>query len=138
MPVPFTNESSPPEQLFLEYAIQDVLTGRWPHLVEPWATMYVDSIREQRYGDAIWARYHMEGNVKGGIIMYPYEGDRKPVLDEIKIDAMEAKTNEPRFFAEALELYAKASATDGHPEVIEILFEADKAEPLARDDEEEE
>lgn len=48
------------------------------------------------------------------------------VLDQIKEDAVEAKINEPRLYAEALELYRMTSSTDGHPEVLKIIFDTDR------------
>ncbi|KAF4440825.1 hypothetical protein FACUT_3143 [Fusarium acutatum] len=119
-----TDETSLVEQLFLDRSIHDVLTSKWP-AVEPWATMYVDAIREQRYGDAVWARYHIEGNVENGVIICPSPSDNMPVLDSIREDAVEANMNEPELYAK-VHFYAKTSPSDGHPEVIKIIFEADK------------
>jgi len=48
------------------------------------------------------------------------------VLDQIRDDAVEAKTNEPGLYAEAIELYRTANSADGHPEVIKIIFDTDK------------
>ncbi|PNP79420.1 hypothetical protein FNYG_07255 [Fusarium nygamai] len=121
-----TDETAPVEQLFLDRSIHDVLTRKWP-AVDPWATIYVDAIREQRYGDAVWARYHIEGNVEDGVIISPSPSDNMPVLESIREDVVEAKMNEPEFYAKALQFYAKTSPSDGHPEVIKIIFEADKA-----------
>ncbi|KAG4258034.1 hypothetical protein FPRO03_02989 [Fusarium proliferatum] len=101
-----TDETSPVEQLFLDRSIHDVLTRKWP-AVEPWATMYVDAIREQRYGDAVWARYHIEGNVENGVIISPSPSDNMPVLDSIREDAEEAKMNEPESYAKALQFTPK-------------------------------
>ncbi|KAF5693573.1 hypothetical protein FGLOB1_14367 [Fusarium globosum] len=95
-----TGETSPVEQLFIDRSIHDVLTRKWP-AVEPWATMYVDDIREQRYGDVVWAR--------------------------IREDAEEAKMSEPEFYAKALQFFAKTSPSDGHPEVIQVIIEAGNA-----------
>lgn len=121
-----TDETSPVEQLFLDRSIHDVLTKKWP-AVEPWGTIYVDAIREQRYGDAVWARYHIEGNVENGVIISPSPSDNMPVLDSIREDAEEAKMNEPEFYAKTLQSFAKTSPSDGHPEVIQIIIEAGKA-----------
>ncbi|KAG4274808.1 hypothetical protein FPRO04_09171 [Fusarium proliferatum] len=104
-----TGETSPVEQLFLDRSIHDVLTRKWP-AVEPWATMYVDAIREQRYGDVV-----------------PSPSDNMPVLDSIREDAEEAKISEPEFYAKALQFFAKTSPSDGHPEVIQVIIEAGNA-----------
>ncbi|KAH7131003.1 hypothetical protein EDB81DRAFT_763665 [Dactylonectria macrodidyma] len=97
--------------------------------------MYVDSVLEQRFGDAVWARYHMEGGLENGIIHIPPNSDIS-VLDSIKEDAIGYKTSEPDLYSKALLFYARTSSTDGHPDVIEIIFEADSAEPAEAVDEE--
>lgn len=75
--------------------------------------------------------------MENGIICIPLNPDIS-VLDSIKKDAVIYKTSEPDLYAEALLFYARTSSTDGHPEVIEILFEADSAEPAQAADEEDE
>ncbi|KAJ4246510.1 hypothetical protein NW762_013450 [Fusarium torreyae] len=125
----------PAEQLFLDISIHDVLTKRLP-FVEPWATMYVDSIREQRYGDAIWARSLIFGGTEDGVITEEWPNPDITVLDNLRENAVEAKTNEPGFYARALEFYAKTNSTDGHPEVIKIIFETDGVKPGEREAEE--
>lgn len=56
------------EQLFPDLSIRDVLNeNAGMQAVEPWDSMYVDAIRDGRFGDAIWARYHISGNVENGI-----------------------------------------------------------------------
>ncbi|KAK7414572.1 hypothetical protein QQX98_006600 [Neonectria punicea] len=74
------NYTEPVEQLFLDIPLNDLLynTSIIP-LVEPWASSYVDSLRNQRFGDAVWARYQMEGDVENGII----EDSSMAVLDSI-------------------------------------------------------
>jgi hypothetical protein len=61
-------ESSLPEQLFLDLRVSDVLdkTIRLPR-VEPFVSQYCIAIQEKRYGDAIYARYHIDGQTKDGI-----------------------------------------------------------------------
>ncbi|KAF5556099.1 hypothetical protein FNAPI_5890 [Fusarium napiforme] len=116
----------PVEELFLDISIHEVLTQTMVTFVEPWKTMYIDSIREQRYGDAIWARYCIEGGVENGVIIGEGPNPDITVLDQIREDAVEAKTNEPGLWAEALELYRMSSSTDGHPEVLKIIFDTDR------------
>jgi hypothetical protein len=118
----------PIEELFLDISIHEVLTQTMVAFVEPWKTMYINSIREQRYGDAIWARYCIEGGVENGVILGQYPNPDITVLDQIREDAVEAKTNEPELYADALELYRQASSEDGHPEVIKIIFDTDRME----------
>ncbi|KAK7416281.1 hypothetical protein QQZ08_012055 [Neonectria magnoliae] len=124
------------EHLFLDVSLHDVINKIWP-VVEPWATMYVDAVREQRFGDAVWARYHMEGGVENGIIYAP-PNPTITVLGSIKEDAIGYKTNDPEWYAKALLFYARTSSTDGHPEVIDIIFQADSAEPAEAVNEEDE
>ncbi|KIL89237.1 hypothetical protein FAVG1_07631 [Fusarium avenaceum] len=118
----------PIEDLFLDISIHEVLTQTMVTFVEPWKTMYINSIREQRYGDAIWARYCIEGGVENGVILGQGPNPDITVLDQIREDAVEAKENEPGLFADALELYRQASSEDGHPEVIKIIFDTDGME----------
>ncbi|KAF5589028.1 uncharacterized protein FSUBG_11279 [Fusarium subglutinans] len=119
----------PVEELFLDISIHEVLTQTMVTFVEPWKTMYIDSIREQRYGDAIWARYCIDGGVENGVIIGQGPNPDITILDQIREDAVEAKTNEPGLWAEALELYRATSGADGHPEVIKIIFDTDRMEP---------
>ncbi|KAJ5389144.1 uncharacterized protein N7496_000212 [Penicillium cataractarum] len=117
-----TSETKLVEQLFLDFSIQHILrneTNRFP-IVEPWASDYVNAIREGRYGDAVWARYHIAGDVgvHDGII----EGTDKTVLEMIEEDALGYKVGDPDIYEEALAFYASTKPTDGHPEVIEIIM----------------
>ncbi|KAF4334798.1 hypothetical protein FBEOM_11365 [Fusarium beomiforme] len=118
----------PIEELFLDISILEVLTQTMVTFIEPWKTMYIDSIREKRYGDAIWARYCIEGGVENGVIIGQGPNPDVTVLDSIKEDAIEAKMSEPGLYAKALELYGKTSSEDGHPEVIKIIFDTDDME----------
>ncbi|KAJ5703317.1 hypothetical protein N7493_011706 [Penicillium malachiteum] len=107
------------EQFFLDLTIHDVLTnGAGMGLVEPWISEYVSAIREERYGDAIWARYHIWGEVQSNGII---EGTDKTVLDMIEEDAIEARVGEPEMYGDCLAFYANTSASDGHPETIGVL-----------------
>ncbi|KAH7137010.1 hypothetical protein B0J13DRAFT_449859 [Dactylonectria estremocensis] len=110
------------EQLFLDFSLNDVLSKppRVP-AVEPWATMYVDAILDNRFGDAVWARYQICGTVQDGII----EGSNLTVLESIEEDAMGYRAGAPEQYAEAQSFYASTSSTDGHPEVIEIILRDD-------------
>lgn len=113
-------ETIPIEQLFLEFPIHRILnnTAGVP-LAEPWATNYVDAIRDCRFGDAVWARYHIEGDVsEGGII----PGTDLTALESIKEDAREASVGSPGVYAKAVLLYSNTSHQDGHMDVIEIIL----------------
>lgn len=112
-------ETKPVEQLFLDLPIQKVLNkNAGMQVVEPWASMYVDAIRDGRFGDAVWARYHISGDVENGIVG---GSNNMTVLDVIKEDALEYRVNEPEEYAKALSFYAKASSADGRADVIEII-----------------
>ncbi|PWY93027.1 hypothetical protein BO94DRAFT_487511 [Aspergillus sclerotioniger CBS 115572] len=115
--------AAPPSQIvegiFLEFSIEEILTRNtqgFP-VVEPWATDYVNAVRDKRYGDAIWARYHIAGDVHDGIS----EEENKPVLEVIEDEALNYKVSDPEAYAEALVFYADTSSADGHPEVMEII-----------------
>jgi hypothetical protein len=122
-----TNETELPEQLFLDFSGQEIIrkeTNGFP-IKEPWASEYVDAIRNRRFGDAVWARYHLAGDVdsKTGII-----GDtNKTVLQMIEEDAVGYRTGESDLYAEALStVYKRTNDSDGHPEVIELLLRISK------------
>ncbi|KAH6990151.1 hypothetical protein EDB80DRAFT_729579 [Ilyonectria destructans] len=106
------------EQLFLDIPLYNILynTSTLP-LVEPWASTYVDAIRNQNYGTAVWARYHIEGQVENGIM----KGENITVLDSIKEDAVGYKVNAPEQYDEALLFYANASSADKHADVINTI-----------------
>ncbi|PNP76531.1 hypothetical protein FNYG_09950 [Fusarium nygamai] len=109
------------EQLFLDIPISQVLhpTAGTP-VFEPWASSYVNSIRESRFGDAIWARYQMLGQTVNGLCR------GKTIVERITEDAMGYKKYSSEFYAEAVAFYrANNSSFDGHPEIIEIILRVD-------------
>ncbi|BDD62932.1 hypothetical protein MAP00_007885 [Monascus purpureus] len=86
-------------------------------VVESWASMYIDAIRDGRFDDAVWVRYHISGDVENGIVK---GSSNMTVLNVIEEDALEYRVNEPEY-AKALSFYAKTSSADGHANVIEII-----------------
>jgi hypothetical protein len=94
-----------PEQPFLDLRVQDVLdntAGIDP--VEPWATRYIEALRDGRYGDAIWARYHIAGDVEKGLI---YDGaGNLTVLQAIEDDARDYRVNDGAMYADAPPLHS--------------------------------
>lgn len=111
-------EQSLPEQLFLDLHVQEVITNTsGMEVVEPWASMYVQAINERRFGDAVWARYHIGGDVEDGII----DGTNQTVLEIIEEDAREYRVNEPDHYATALAFYTQTSTTDTHAEVLNLI-----------------
>ncbi|KAL3482767.1 hypothetical protein BJX62DRAFT_221209 [Aspergillus germanicus] len=129
------------EQLFLDFSIQDVLTDT-RRFVEPWKTMYVDAIQDSRYGDAIWARYHIYDDPEPMPCDRGHDhASRKTVMEEIKEDALGYRVNDPEEYFQALAFYAGTSDADGHVDVIEVitnLSEEDIAEFKAKEQEEQE
>jgi hypothetical protein len=107
-----------PEQLFLDYSLQDVLDNSSFTFVKPWAGEYVNTVLEGRYDDDIWARYHITGQV---LANGTFGGTNLTVLDSIKEDDVEYKVNVPELFADALLLYAKSSKKDGHADVVKMI-----------------
>ncbi|KAJ6014521.1 hypothetical protein N7540_009112 [Penicillium herquei] len=89
--------------------------------------MYVDAIRDTRYGDAIWARYHMFGSAQNGFIPGP-GSDSLHVLEAIKQNALEYKVNDPEEYSQALSLYQTTNPSDGHPDVIDTIVNLDDEE----------
>ncbi|KAJ9244367.1 hypothetical protein DTO169E5_1972 [Paecilomyces variotii] len=100
------------ESFFLEYPIRTVLERKNDHgleynFLEPWASEYVEAIRARRYGDAIWARYHMTRNRDS-------DDDDETVIKEIEQDAREYRESDPDGYADAILFYADNSSADGH------------------------
>ncbi|OJJ68413.1 hypothetical protein ASPBRDRAFT_46607 [Aspergillus brasiliensis CBS 101740] len=123
-------KSSLPEQLFLDIPIADIInkTARI-RLVEPWATRYCTAITEKRYGDAIYARYHIDGRAKDGIYTDlrdngdgRFEVHETSVFDMIMEDAREVAQGSPELYIEALRFYRESSLDDGRRDIIEGLF----------------
>lgn len=113
--------STLPEQLFLDIGIHEIVDNatRDSNLLEPWTSDYVESIHQKRYGDAIWARYHMYGGVEDGLVGW---ADNLTVLGVIEEDAIGYRVGDPDLYAEALSFYAETSSEDTHAtEVLDML-----------------
>lgn len=114
------------EPLFLEFRISDVLDSskRIPR-AEPWASQYCISISEMRYGDAISARYHMDGCAQNGIYTRTRDDSCKSyqtlVYDMIMADAQEYAQECPDLYRDALIFYSNTSPNDTHRDIIEGL-----------------
>lgn len=115
------SDAEPPEGLFLDISVHRVLHDVGIPAVEPWATSYIDAVHDGRFGDAIWARYHIFGNVIDGMI------EQLTVLESITEDAMGYKKFAPEDYAAAVAFYTdRMNSADTHPEVIEIILRIDK------------
>ncbi|KAJ5715222.1 uncharacterized protein N7483_012403 [Penicillium malachiteum] len=75
-------------------------------------------MREGRYGDAIWARYHMDGRATGNIIA----ADNTTVTEEVHEDAIGYRAGNPDHFAEVAKKYNGTSRYDGHREMVDIIM----------------
>lgn len=108
----------PPEQLFLDASITSIQNGTsGTKTVEPWASLYCKAIIEKRYGDAIHARYSLDGNSPEGI----NQDTKRTVLEEIVLDARSYYAGYPEMYAEALVFYEGNSRQDTRPEIIEAI-----------------
>ncbi|GKU03692.1 hypothetical protein FLAG1_05772 [Fusarium langsethiae] len=115
------NDAEAPETLFLDISVQCVLHDPGIPAVEPWATLFIDAVHDRRFGDAIWARYHIFGEVENGMIY------KSTVLDAIKEDAMRYKKFAPEAYDEAVAFYKDTmNKADTHPEVIKIILQVDE------------
>lgn len=108
--------AGPVEQLFLDLPVNQVLQRDGIHVFEPWASQYVNAIEDARYGDAIWARYHIFGDVVDGRV------GGLTILESITQDAMGYKKHASEQFTEAVSFYKGNGKVDGHPDVIEIIL----------------
>ncbi|PYH77616.1 hypothetical protein BO82DRAFT_358121 [Aspergillus uvarum CBS 121591] len=128
--MPPTTSKDSPEPLFLDHSIASVRDSsiRMPR-VEPWATEYCTAIEEHRYGDAIWARYHMDGRATNegytntrmkddGTI----EHDHVAVYDLIMEDARDYARESPEPFRQALAMYSHTDSMDNRKDILDGLM----------------
>ena len=122
-----TNETAYIEPLFLDLTIQQVLTDTaGMPVAEPWASRYVEALRESRYGDAIWARYHIMGGTVKDIILGDEVNPNITVIDSIEEDAVAYRVDNSDYYAEAISLYATTNSTDQHTDVLDLLLKISK------------
>ncbi|KAL4861958.1 hypothetical protein BDV12DRAFT_179598, partial [Aspergillus spectabilis] len=77
-------------------------------------------LRDGRYGDAIWARYHIAGDMEEGII--DDDSGNKTVLEVIKEDACDYRVNDADLYTDALTFYSQTSNEDSHAtDVLALL-----------------
>jgi hypothetical protein len=107
-----------PEQLFLDLDPVEALNGTCgTRTTESWATLYHDAIADGRFGDAIYARYNIDGRSSNGT----FYGTNHSVKQEILIDAASYHSSYPEMFAEALLFYSNNSNEDTRSDIIEAL-----------------
>ncbi|KAJ5377777.1 uncharacterized protein N7496_005186 [Penicillium cataractarum] len=112
------------EKLFLDYSIRDIQQGRFESANDPWAHLYVNALRDGRYGDAVWARYHMGADVENDIV----GSDNMTVLEVIKEDALSYRVSSPEEYCSAVSFYRGTSKNDGHLDVLDIICNLDEKE----------
>ncbi|KAM0549560.1 hypothetical protein ACHAPJ_009376 [Fusarium lateritium] len=114
------SDAQPVEILFLDIPVSDVVQrAEYMQLVEPWATLYVDAIHEERFGDAIWARYHMFGGIEDGKL----EGSGMTVVESITQDAVAYKQHNLEDYEKTVSVFQESSSqSDGHSDILEIVF----------------
>lgn len=110
--------AQPPEELFLDLVPSEVASGTCGEkTTEPWASLYCNAISEQRYGDAIYARYNMTERTSDVQITDP------AVVADIKVDAVNYYLNYSETYAAALLFYQNNSSEDTRPEIIALIRE---------------
>ncbi|OJK04726.1 hypothetical protein ASPACDRAFT_74297 [Aspergillus aculeatus ATCC 16872] len=114
-----------PEQLFLDYSIRDIQEDRLGTANDPWAPVYLDAIRDGRYGDAVWARYHIGGDVENGIVG---GSGGMTVLEVIKEEALSYRVSYPEEYFKAVAFYRGTSENDGRADVLAVICILDERE----------
>jgi len=119
--------TQPPEQLFLDIAPASILNGTsGARISEPWATLYCNAISEHRFGNAIFARYSIDGRSANGV----FHGTDHTVEQEILLDAAGYYKGYPEIYAEALSFYLSNSDKDTRSDIIEFIRQVPAADPL--------
>ncbi|OOF99333.1 hypothetical protein ASPCADRAFT_203108 [Aspergillus carbonarius ITEM 5010] len=122
-----TTAASLPEQLFLDIPVAE---ARNPpvglELAEPWATEYCTAIAERRYGDAIWARYHMFGDTVNGTYtewdcIEGHYTEWTVSVDEVILEDARGYAQDPDLYHDALAFYRGTSERDSRRHLIQAL-----------------
>ncbi|KAH7210179.1 hypothetical protein BKA60DRAFT_623481 [Fusarium oxysporum] len=95
--------------LFLDVSISEAQSDRpeWG-LVEPWTSDYIVALQENRYGDAIWARYQIFG-----------------VREAIEEDAIGYRLHARDNWKYAMTIYAKSSRNI-QSDILDLMFDVDR------------
>lgn len=119
-----------PEELFLDLIVAEVANGTSGiRTVEPWTTMYCNAVAEGRYGDAIYARYNIDGRSSNGT----FHDTNRTIIEEIEVDAISYHSGYPDTYAAALSFYSSNSVDDYHPEIIETIRQVSNGTLARRD-----
>ncbi|KAJ5554596.1 hypothetical protein N7513_004555 [Penicillium frequentans] len=88
------------------------------------------AISEKRYGDAIYARYHMDGRAKDGVHTDlrdcgegPFQWHKTSVYEVIMEEARSHAQGCPDLYRDALLFYSSTSPKDTRRDIIEELFQ---------------
>ncbi|GAQ35621.1 hypothetical protein AtubIFM56815_002842 [Aspergillus tubingensis] len=107
------------DELFLDLDVDQVANGTAGSWIQaPWGESYVSAVRESRYGDAVWARYHMDGRAVGNII----EADNTTVTKELLDDATGYRLGNTELYNQVATRYNTTSSNDGHRELVDIII----------------
>ncbi|KAL1853736.1 hypothetical protein Plec18167_005055 [Paecilomyces lecythidis] len=103
-------------RLFLDLspeALQNDTTETFEH----WSGEYANALYDRRFGDAIWARYNLAGDVQNDTS----KDARMAVFERIKEDALKYRISTPEQYTDALLLYGNTSVEDQHTDVIDMI-----------------
>ncbi|ENH66515.1 hypothetical protein FOQG_13521 [Fusarium oxysporum f. sp. raphani 54005] len=109
--------------LFLDVSISEAQSDRpeWG-LVEPWTSDYIVALQENRYGDAIWARYQMFGDTSNGTYLeYP----QWTVREAIEEDAIGYRLHARDNWKYAMTIYAKSNRNI-QSDILDLMFDVDR------------
>ncbi|KAG5752339.1 hypothetical protein H9Q69_013765 [Fusarium xylarioides] len=109
--------------LFLDLSISEAQSKRheWG-LVEPWISDYISALEDNRYGDAIWARYQMFGGTANGThLEYP----QWTVRDAIEEDAIGYRLRERHIWKHAMAFYANSSKNT-QSDILDLMFDVNR------------
>ncbi|KAF5636123.1 hypothetical protein F52700_5437 [Fusarium sp. NRRL 52700] len=109
--------------LFLDLSISEAESNppEWG-LVEPWTSNYISALRENRYGDAIWARYQMYGDTSNGTFLeYPQWTVREAIEEDAIGYRLRARDN----WKYAMTVYANSSKNT-QSDILDLMFDVNR------------
>lgn len=102
--------------LFLDLS-SEILQNNTAIPCQRWNSEYTNALDDRRFGDAIWARYHLAGDVQN----QTGEGETVAVLERIKADALKYRVSTPEQYTDALLLYTNTSVEDQYTDVLDMI-----------------